>query len=173
MDIQTATIVITGIGVLIAAINQIYTSREANRQRQSEIETRQAELFATIYNRWTAQDFSNAYITLRYHFDNQAFVNDDGTIKPHSMYPIDAHTHWQMLAAYFEGIGMLVARGLLDMNLVEDLFAGRIIAIWEKIFPEGATLSSARKITKDPKMHDHFEYLYHEMKQRQQVSQET
>ena len=60
MDIQTATIVITGIGVLIAAINQIYMSRQTNEQRKRELETRQAELFTQIYNRWTDKDMAAA-----------------------------------------------------------------------------------------------------------------
>jgi len=74
-----------------------------------------------------------------------------------------------MLAAYFEGIGVLVQEGLLDVDLVEKLFAGRIIAIWEKIFPVGS-IDEARQIIKDPGMHDHFEYLYHEMKHRQRIT---
>jgi hypothetical protein len=86
--------------------------------------------------------------------------------------PLEVHTDWQMLAAYFKGIGVLVEEGLLDVDLVEKLFAGRIIAIWKKLFPEGlihqAQLDEARKIVKDPLMHDHFEYIYNLMKQRAQ-----
>jgi hypothetical protein len=39
MDVQTLTVVVTGIGVLIATINQIYMSRQANEQRQRELES--------------------------------------------------------------------------------------------------------------------------------------
>jgi hypothetical protein len=55
-----------GIGILIATINQIYTSREANRQRQIEIETRQAELFTNIYNRWNTREMLTAYGLARF-----------------------------------------------------------------------------------------------------------
>jgi hypothetical protein len=55
----------------------------------------------------------------------------------------------------------------MEVNLVEDLFAGRIIAIWEKIFPDNK-VEEARKLGNDPKMQDHFEYLYNLMKQREQ-----
>ena len=78
----------------------------------------------------------------------------------------DAWTDWQTLAAYFEGIGVLVRKGLLDLDLVVDLFSGRIIAVWEK-FSNNLDVEEARKRRNDPKMHDDFEYLYHEMKQRQ------
>lgn len=48
MDIQTISIVIAAVGVFIAAMNSVYSSREAWQQRQTEIETRQAELFMQI-----------------------------------------------------------------------------------------------------------------------------
>ena len=67
LDIQTLTIVITGIGVLIAAVNQIYTSRQANQQRQTEIDTRQAEPFMNVYNRWNTLEFMKAYQFVNQH----------------------------------------------------------------------------------------------------------
>jgi heme/copper-type cytochrome/quinol oxidase subunit 1 len=42
MDIQTVSIALAGIGIFIAAINFIVTSRKADQQRQVEVETRQA-----------------------------------------------------------------------------------------------------------------------------------
>ena len=97
------------------------------------------------------------------------------------MLPLDVHTDWQMLAAYFEGIGVLVEEGLLDVDLVEKLFSARIIAIWERAFPDELVdkaqrtryLDEVLKIVKDPQMHDHFEYLYNLMKQRQQATVTT
>ncbi len=62
IDIQTVSVVVAAIGVLIAAVNQIYTSRQANQQRaidlknqelalraqEQELETWQAQLFTDI-----------------------------------------------------------------------------------------------------------------------------
>ena len=170
VDVQTISIVVAAAGVFIAAINSIYSSRRAEKNDRQMLETRQAELFSTIYNRWTARDFSETYVNYRYHYDIKDHIwNEDQTIKHPSMFPLEVHTDWQMLAAYFEGIGVLVQEGLLSVDLVEKLFSGRIIAIWEKIFPEGR-IDEARNTIKDPTMHDHFEYLYHEMKQRQRLT---
>ena len=75
MDLQTVTVVITGISVIIAAANSIISSRRAEEQRQLTLETqqqaldtRQAQLFMQIYNRWTAKDMAAAYGLVRYKY---------------------------------------------------------------------------------------------------------
>jgi hypothetical protein len=50
MDVQTISVAIAAIGLFIAAINQIYSNRQANQQRQ-------AELFMQMYDRWSSKDF--------------------------------------------------------------------------------------------------------------------
>jgi hypothetical protein len=40
MDVQTVTMVVVAIGVLVAAVNRVYTSHRATAQRQQELETR-------------------------------------------------------------------------------------------------------------------------------------
>jgi type II secretory pathway pseudopilin PulG len=67
VDIQTATIVITGIGVLVAAVNQIYMSRQANEQRERELETRQIELFMQIYRQRHSPEFVRSWIRFGQH----------------------------------------------------------------------------------------------------------
>ena len=59
-NIETISVVVAAIGLFIAAINQIYTSRQTNEQRKRELETRQAELFTQIHNRWTDKDMAAA-----------------------------------------------------------------------------------------------------------------
>jgi hypothetical protein len=73
MDLQTVTVLITGISVIIAAVNSIFSSRRAEEQRaltlktqQQALETRQAQLFMQIYNRWSTKEFADAYEKLRF-----------------------------------------------------------------------------------------------------------
>jgi hypothetical protein len=44
MDVQTISIALAGVGIFIAAINSIISSRKADQQRQME-------LFTKIFNR--------------------------------------------------------------------------------------------------------------------------
>jgi len=62
MDIQNVSIALAGIGIFIAAVNSIISSRKADQQRQTEIETRQAELFMHLYHRWSSPAFRKSMI---------------------------------------------------------------------------------------------------------------
>ena len=73
----------------------------------------------------------------------------------------EAYADQMTLYTFFEGIGVLVKKGLIDVELVEDLFSQRIIWIWEQCLQP--SLNWARKITDDPSQYDHTEYLYNEL----------
>ena len=78
---------------------------------------------------------------------------------------LQEYANYHMLQVYFEGLGLLVKNGLIDIQIVEDLFAGRIIWYWETMHTQ---LNQLRKNLNDPELYDSIEYLYHEMKKRQQ-----
>ena len=66
MDVQTATVVITGISIIIGIIVFILSRRQ-------EMETRQAALFMEIYNRWSTKTTAEQYGRIRYSYDIQNF----------------------------------------------------------------------------------------------------
>ena len=49
MDVQTITVVIAGISVIIGVINSILSSRQAAANDRQMLETRQAQLFAQLH----------------------------------------------------------------------------------------------------------------------------
>jgi len=59
VDIQTISIAIASTGVFLAAIYYIFQIRHQTRIRQTEIETRQANLLIQIYNYYYREDFLN------------------------------------------------------------------------------------------------------------------
>ena len=65
------------------------------------------------------------------------------------------------LGAYFEGIGVLVKRGLLDPTLVDDLLSINIFEFWEKIEP---LVIERRKRMNKPTSGEWMEYLYNEIR---------
>jgi hypothetical protein len=189
MDIQTVSVVIAAIGLFIAAMNQIYSSRQANQQRaielknqelslqaqQQALETRQAELFMNLYNRWNSIDIQSAYGNLRhiYHFsDWQEFVQKYSVRPPlGSPENFKSWLNYQILLTHFEGLGVLVKEGLINIDIVEDLYSKRIIWFWET-YP-GSYIDVGRKELHDPTIYDSIEYLYNEMKQRAQQATVT
>jgi len=162
------------ISVVIGVVNQILTNRRAEKQRkltlqtqQQALETRQAQLFMQIYNRWNTTEVSKQYGRIRFTYNIHGWEDylqltgyTNGKLEN-----VEAFSDFQTLSQFFEGIGVLVQRGLIDVGLVEDLLANRVIWWWELYQPIS---EGARKVTGDPKLHNHAEYLYHEMKKRQQ-----
>ncbi len=61
---------------------------------------------------------------------------------------------------FFEGIGVLLKRNLLDIEMVDDLLGHSIKLTWEKM---GPIEKETRKRWDDPRTFDDFEYLYDEL----------
>ena len=59
VDIQTVSIVVASTGVFAAAVYYIFQLRHQTKARQTEIETRQANLLIQIYNYYYREDFLN------------------------------------------------------------------------------------------------------------------
>ena len=68
------------------------------------------------------------------------------------------------VTVFFEGIGLLVKRKLVSMDLVTDLFSGPVQTTWEKI---GILIEALREISTRASVGEWFEYLYNEMKKRE------
>ena len=166
MDVQTITVVIAGISVIVGVMNSILSSRRAEKNDEQTLETRQAQLYMQIYNRWNSRDLVNAYVHTRYVYQWRDF--EDFMSKYHTLTNPEASTNLTMMAYFFEGLGVLVKKGLIDISLIEDLFSQRIIWYWENI--AATTVEELRKFTDDPTQYDHIEYLYHEMKHRQRLT---
>jgi hypothetical protein len=146
-------------------INSILSSRRAEKNDEQMLETRQAQLFMRIYNRWTSKEMTSAYGLVRWLYTwetpNEAFE------KYMPKTDADAYSNHQILHNFYEGLGVLVKRGLIDINLVEDLFSQRIVWHWERF---EKLFLRAREITGDYSQYDSMEYLYHEMKHRQRLT---
>jgi hypothetical protein len=71
---------------------------------------------------------------------------------------------------FFEGIAVLVETGLIDIELVENLFSRRIIWFWERMETFYMFL---RKHLDDPTQYNSLERLYNEMKKRELLEQKT
>ena len=71
---------------------------------------------------------------------------------------------------YFEGIGMLLKRNLMDTDFAWDLFGSSCFIVWEKVKP---IVEGVRKQFGTPDAWSFFEYLYNEMKKLEQKTQQS
>lgn len=71
---------------------------------------------------------------------------------------------------FFEGVGILLHRKLVDIGLVDDLFHTEAMLAWEKVKP---VVLGIREQFHNPSVFGWFEYLYNEVKKRDQKLQQS
>jgi len=155
VDYQSITISLAALGFLVATIYYILVLRNQNR-------TRQAQLFMQIYGVFRTEEFQDNFTEIVFSWkwnDYDDFIEKYG--------PTTNPKAWRALgsvAGYFEGIGLMVNKKLIDISLVENLMSTHIIFFWEKIRPLSADM---RRRLNRPQLDVWKEYLYNEIKKRE------
>ena len=154
--IQTIALVVGIVYYLTIMRNSQINQELARKAQEQALETRQAQLFMQIYNKFTEENFSRNF------FETQEWKwqDIDEYIEKYEE-PIESHAKWAILANYFEGVGVLVKRGLLDVSLVDDLMSGATMRFWEK-FED--LIKETRIRYNFPQRAEYIEYLYNQVK---------
>ncbi len=140
-------------GVLVAVIYYMWYIRHQIKLRKTDLVLR---LFATFGSR----EFQDAWARI----ESSEFKNYKEYVKNYGT------RDYVQCAIFFEGIGVLLQRKLIDINLVEDLFSVPLKLIYEKMKP---IVEDNRLQFHDPRVFEHFEYAYNEMKEREQQASKT
>lgn len=74
-----------------------------------------------------------------------------------------------IVGTFYEGIGVLLKRKLIDIVLVDDLFSEPIRTLWGRMKP---IIESDRKRLRQPRIFEWFEYLANELQKREQRLQQ-
>jgi hypothetical protein len=77
---------------------------------------------------------------------------------------IEAWANFNSVGFFFDGIGVLVHREMIDIQLVDDLMSSSIIWLWEKMEP---IVVERRRVRNRPQIWEWVEYLYKELKARE------
>jgi len=153
VDIQTVSIAIASAGVFAAAIYYIFQIRHQAKQRRTDMVMR-------LYATFGSTDFQKAYQKVA----NMEFEDFADYRKKYAA-DIEVRAATYSVVIFFEGIGVLAKRKLINMDLVDDLFTNPISQIWEKVAP---LVKGMRELQKSPSVGEWFEYVYNEMKKQQQ-----
>ena len=154
-DIETLSIVVAAVAVVVGVIYSSLQLREQTRSRHTDLVMR-------LYDRFSSNEFQDAWHKVR-----------TSDVKKHNDafdYPKELFSAMNQVCLFFEGVGILLMRRITDTRMVEDLFGGTIIRAWESL--ESAVVG-ARQQVNDPEIYYYFEYLYNEMKKREQKLQPT
>ena len=159
VDIQTISIAIASTGVFAAAIYYIFQIRHQTRLRQTDLVMR-------LYSTFAGEDHRTAgkkVIWITYE-DYDDYVKKYGA--PNSEEPIP--TAVDTVLYFYEEVGVLLSKKLIDIDLIEQLFGYNIMLVGTKIMP---IIEEGRKRLNVQRFWANFEYLYNEMKKREQKLQ--
>jgi len=152
VDISTVSIVIASAGVFVAAIYYILQLRHQSKMRQTD-------LVMKLYVQFSSLEFQKLWEEI---LKREAKDLDD------YRYKYGTAELWSV-GLFFEGIGILLKRKLIDIELVDDMFTTPIKWTWLKIKD---IVLEARKVRNQPEIVEWFEHLYDEMKKREQKLQQ-
>jgi hypothetical protein len=157
VDIQTVSTVIASAGVLAGAIYYVLEIRHQSRLRQTESVIKLSPWF-----NMNAKEVQEA-IT---HVCSIEYENYDDYLQKYSGKP--ENTMLKILGNYFEGIGILVYRKLVEADIVHDFWGDIIQSSWNNVKP---LIVEMRKDSGDANMFWFWEYLSDETKKRRQKLQ--
>jgi len=161
VDIQTVSIVIASASVVAGVVYYALQLRHQARARQDMVKTRQADLLMRLYSTWGSADLQNAGWKV---LELQSKDYDD-FVKRYGSSGTPTNVAIFKVGWFFNGIGVLLQSNLADIELIDKLFGYMIIRIWEILKP---WVEGGRKQYNLPKSLEWFEYLYNEMKKREQ-----
>jgi len=123
--IQTIALVV-GIVYYITIMRNTQKTRALTlRSQEQALETRQTQLFMHIYSQWYSTDFwINWEKVMEIDFKDYDDANEK--LSP------ETRRSARSLFVFFEGIGVLVNRGLIEPSLIDDLMSAMVISFWEK-----------------------------------------
>lgn len=150
---------IQALSLAVGVIYYIMTLRNTRKNQQIQLETRQAQLFSTIYtsasDMATIKKWADFKFTWEYE-DYDDFMNKYGPITN----PED-FSFFMLKSLQMEGIGVMVKRGLLNIGFIADWVSGTIVDDWEKLEP---IVREYRVRMSYPHFQAYHEYLYNEVK---------
>jgi hypothetical protein len=159
--VEASLVNLAELGVLIVGV--VIALRQLNdikETRKIELETRQASLFMQLYNKWSDPEFAKHYGIARYKYTQGMLELLPKMIDP---YDPDIHIPFHSLGQFFEGMGMLVKKKLIDIEYVDELLSYRIVWWWERTKP---VYERERKLMNNPDLYSNIEYLYNEIIKR-------
>ena len=159
LDIPSISAVVVAIGVIVGLVFTVLELRNLVGQRQTDLVIR-------LHHTWISKEYREAWTrVLALEFENyNDFMKKHGPIssgKPASIAIL-------MVGGFYESIGVLFHRKLIDIGLVEELLP--VEMSWEKIKP---IAEGWRKQVNEPRLAEWFEYLYNELQKRKQRLQQV
>ena len=152
LDISSISAIAAALGVVVGVVYAIMELRNL-------VKARQTDLVIRLYSTFGSKEFQERWAE----FISADYKDYNDFVKKYGL-------TWPEIGIFFEGVGVLLKRKLIDIALIDDLFTGPIKMTWEK---GKHIVEDAKKQLNQPQWAEWFEYLYNEMQKREQRLQQT
>jgi hypothetical protein len=154
LGVTEISAIVAAAGVLVGVAYYILDMRNQARMRQTDMVMRS-------YSTFGSPEFQKEYQLVM----NLTFKNAEDYLQKYGMKP-EIVAALYTVTVFFEGLGLLVKRRLTSIDLMEDILSGPVQTTWEKI---GILVVALRARSGRSSAGEWFEYLYNEMKKREQA----
>ena len=168
-------------GVIAGFTYYVMTVRNAQRTREltlkaqeNALETRETQLFMSVFNKFTSREFTTAlgrvlsweYEDFDDFHDKYGWLLEVGRLKKEGDIDFDDFADFNMLINWYEGLGVLVRRGLISSNLVFEIMYGTVGMFYRKFEP---FILELRELSNANALQD-LEYIYREINRLREES---
>ena len=129
VDYSTLALVLTGLGLTASILYYAMVLRNSNKTQQLALETRQAQLFMQMYNRWRDTFKTDEY----YEKVISKKVSNWEELKSIMNSDDDYKRILSEVAGFYEGLGVLVKAGYLSIHPVALMWTGVTTLFWTNI----------------------------------------
>ena len=155
VDLTEISTIVATAGVLVGVIYYILGI-------QHQAQTRQTDLVMRLYATFSSNEFQDAWTKVKKRAREFDDIDDIHEFEE----KVGGLREFNQVSLFFEGVGILLKRRIVDGPLIDDLFGGAIARAWETV---RTGIIRGRQQQNDPTIYYYFEYLYNEMKKREQA----
>jgi hypothetical protein len=152
MNLVDISIISAALGVLAGVINSVFASRRAEKQRQTEIETRQAQLFMQLMDKCSSKEGIENFRVL----DRATWSSYEEWLELRRD-DIEYDTAYRWISGIYNGTGALLREGLLNVRIIALVATRAILSHWEK---HKDVIHNLRERRNDRSYRVEWEYLY-------------
>jgi len=151
VSLEVVAIILSGISISASLFYYANVLQNANK-------TRQTQLLMNLYETYRSPEFIHDWdqVIWRLEFNDW----EDAMRKLHPINNPEERRVWFSVGLFFNGVGVLVKRKLIDITLVDELLGNMIMMTWEKMGPIEV---ESRVRLNNPRAFEDFEYLYNEI----------
>ena len=152
--LQTASYLIAALSFTITCAYYIMNLKNTQKNMQMTLETRQTQLFMQLFAQYNTKDFMNDFGKVAYQMEYKDLADWEKKYTPTNS--LEHWASWGRVGRFFDGVGILVKRRLIDLDLVVEELREIILYSWDKMSP---WVYEVRSVMKSERTWENFEFL--------------